>query len=318
MSGKQVVFGCSGPIGVALMERLAAAGHQVVGVCRSGRSAAPAGATIEAGDVRDVGAAVRLAAGADVVYGCVGIPYDHWIDLWPGIVEGLLAAAESAEARLVFADNLYCYGAQNRPLSEDMPFTDYGRKPPLRAKLARTMLEAHRVGRAQVALVRASDFYGPGVANSGIGERVFPRLLAGRSVQLLGDPDAVHAFTYAPDFARALEVMGAAEDDDYGQAWHVPNAPARSQREVVELAAGLAGRPARIRSLRRRTVTLLAPFSATLRELKELMYQWELPFRVDHSKWAARFGDEHTPLEEGLRATLDSHRAADGSAARPA
>ena len=310
MSGKQVVFGCSGPIGVELMERLAAEGHEVVGVCRSGEAAAPAGARIEAGDVRDPATAARLAAGADVVYGCVGIPYEAWVDLWPGIVEGLMAAAESAEARLVFADNLYCYGAQNRPLSEDMPFTDYGRKPPLRAKLARTMLEAHRVGRARVALVRSSDFYGPGVSNSGLGERVFPRLLAGKPVQLLGDPDAAHAFTYAPDFARALAVMGAAEDDDYGQAWHVPNAPARTPREVVALAAGLAGREARIRSLRRRTVSLLAPFSSALGELKELMYQWELPYRVDHSKWTARFGEGHTPLEEGLRATLDWHLGA--------
>ncbi len=310
MSGKQVVFGCNGPIGVALMERLAAEGHEVVGVCRSGESASPAGARIEAGDVRDPERAAQLAAGADVVYGCVGIPYEAWVNLWPGIVEGLLAAAESAEARLVFADNLYCYGAQNRPLSEDMPFTDYGRKPPLRAKLARTMLEAHRVGRARVALVRASDFYGPRVENSGLGERVFPRLLEGKAVQLLGDPEAVHAFTYAPDFARALAVMAAAEDEDYGQAWHVPNAPARTQREVVEMAAGLADRPARIRSLRRRTVSLLAPFSSVLREVKELMYQWELPYRVNHSKWAARFGEQHTPLEEGLRTTLDWYRAA--------
>jgi nucleoside-diphosphate-sugar epimerase len=79
---------------------------------------------------------------------------------------------------------------------------------------------------------------------------------------------------------------------------------------VVALAAGLAGREARIRSLRRRTVSLLAPFSSALGELKELMYQWELPYRVDHSKWTARFGEGHTPLEEGLRATLDWHLGA--------
>ena len=32
-----------------------------------------------------------------------------------------------------------------------------------------------------MALVRASDFYGPRVTNSGLGERVFPNLLAGKS-----------------------------------------------------------------------------------------------------------------------------------------
>lgn len=307
-----MVFGCSGPIGTALMEELTAAGHEVVGVCRSGESAAPAGVRIEAGDVRDVDSAVRLADGADVVYGCVGIPYSAWIDLWPGIVEGLLAAAEGAEARLVFADNLYCYGAQNRPLREDLPLTDYGRKPTLRAKMARTMLEAHRVGRTRVALLRASDVYGPRVTDAALGERVFPNLLAGKAVQLLGDPEVLHVFTYAPDFARALAVVGAAEDEDYGEAWHVPNAPALTQRQMMDLLGELAGRQVKIRSLRRRTVALLALFSPMLRELKELMHQWELPYRVDHSKWAARFGDEHTPLEEGLRQTLDWYRSRSG------
>jgi nucleoside-diphosphate-sugar epimerase len=280
MSGKQVVFGCNGPIGTALMERLVAAGHEVVGVCRSGESEAPAGARIEAGDVRDPEQAAGLAAGAEVVHGCVGIPYEAWMDLWPGIIEGLLTAAEASGARLVFADNLYAYGAKNRPLTEEMRLTDYGRKPTLRAKLARTMLEAHRVGRARVALVRASDFYGPRVTNA-----------------------------YAPDFARALETMAGAEDEDYGQAWHVPNAPALTQRQVIALAGELAGRQVKIRSLRRRTVALLALFSPMLRELKEMMHQWELPYRVDHAKWAARFGDDATPLEEGLRATLDWYRS---------
>lgn len=307
--GKQVVFGCSGPIGVALMERLVAAGHEVVGVCRSGRSEAPGGARIEAADVRAGEAAARLAEGAEVLYSCIGIPYPLWVDLWPAIVEGLLAAAEAASARLIFADNLYCYGAQNRPLREDLPLTDYGRKPTLRAKMARTLLEAHRVGRAPVALVRASDFYGPRVTNSGLGERVFPNLLAGKPVQLLGNPDVPHAFSFAPDFARALETLGAAEEEALGQAWHLPNAAARSQREVIERIGELAGKPVKIRSLRRRMVAMLALFSPTLRELKELMHQWELPYRVDHSKWAERFGDEHTPLEEGLRATLDWYRS---------
>ena len=309
MSGKQVVFGCNGPIGVALMERLAGAGSEVLGVCRSGQSVAPEGARIAAADVRDVEAAGRLAEGAEVVYGCIGIPYAAWVDLWPGIVEGLLGAAEAAGARLVFADNLYCYGSQHRPLNEELPLTDYGRKPTLRAKMARTMLEADRVGRARVALVRASDFYGPRVTNSALGERVFPNLLAGKAVQLLGDPDAPHAFTYAPDFARALETLGAAEDEDYGQAWHVPNAPASSQRQLMTLLGEIAGRPVKIRSLRRRMVALLSLFSPMLRELKELMHQWELPYRVDHAKWAARFGDEHTSLEDGLRATLDWYRS---------
>jgi nucleoside-diphosphate-sugar epimerase len=309
MADTHVVFGCSGPVGVALMERLAAAGHDVLGVCRSGRSGAPPGARIEAGDVADRKTAERLAAGATVVYGCVGIPYPTWLEAWPEVVDGLLTAAETAGARLVFADNLYCYGPHEGALTEDLPLTDHGRKPALRAEMARTMLEAHHSGRAQVALVRASDFFGPRVLNSGLGERVFRRLLVGKPAQVLGDPDQPHTFTYVPDFARALETIAAAGDDTFGQAWHVPSPPTLTQRQIVQRLGELAGRPGRIQTMPRIVLAALALAVPIMRELRELMYQWERPFEVDDTKFRARFKIEATPLDEALAATLEWYGA---------
>ena len=308
MTGKHVILGCRGPVGVALMEGLAAAGREVVGVCRTGRSEAPAGVRIEAGDVADVSTARRLADGADVVYGCMGLPYPEWLEKWPPIVEGMLAAAESAGARLVFADNLYGYGPQSLPLTEDLPDTSFGNKPALRARMGRTMLEAHGAGRAPVALVRASDFFGPRVTNAALGERVFANVLAGKPAEMIGDLDQPHTFTYAPDFARALQRIGEAEDDVYGQAWHVPNPPTRNPREIVDLVGELMGKNVKVRSLGGGLLAVLALFSPLMRELKEMMYQWDRPYRVDHTKWVARFGEEATPLENGLRATLDWYR----------
>jgi nucleoside-diphosphate-sugar epimerase len=309
MGDRQVVFGCNGPVGVELMGRLAAAGREVIGVCRSGRSEAPAGVRIEAADLRQAEAARRVAAGASVVYSCVGIPYPDWGAEWPGIVDGLLAAAESAGARLVFADNLYCYGPQDVPLTEDLPLTHYGRKPALRATLAKTLLGAHQAGRVRVALVRASDFYGPRVLNSALGERVFPRLLRGRPAQTLGDPDLQHAFTYVGDLARALVTLGEAGEDDYGRAWHVPNAPAPAQRHAALAIGKAAGQPGRIQPMPRWMLNTLALFVPILRELKEMMYQWDRPFEVDHSRFAARFWDDPTPLEQGLAETVGWYRS---------
>lgn len=311
MARRHVIFGCNGPVGVELMERLAATGDEVVGVCRSGRSEAPAGTRIEAADVRDVEAAKRLAQGASVVYCCIGIPYETWPDLWPGIIEGLLAATEAAGARLVFADNLYCYGPQDRPLEKDMPLTDYGRKPALRASLARTMLEAHRQGRAPVVLVRASDFYGPRVTNAELGETVFPRLLAGKAAQLLGRIDVPHTFAYVPDFARALVTLASADDDAFGRAWHVPSAPAVTQREVIERIGTLIGTRPKIQRLPGFGVGLLGLFNPLMRELHELIFQWQRPYLVDHSRFAQRFWGDFTPLDEGLAATVEWYRRRD-------
>ncbi len=292
------------------MEALATAGIHVTGVCRSGRGDAPPGVALVSGDAADRETTTRLARGADVLFATMGLPYPEWLTGWPPIVEGLLAAAAASGARLIFADNLYAYGPQHAPLREDMPATTSGRKPALRARMAHTMLEAHRAGRARVAIVRASDFYGPRVRLSQLGERVVGRLLAGRPAQVLGDPDQPHTFTYAPDFVRALVTVATA-DDAFGQIWHVPNAPPIALRAVVDKIAALVARPARLSTLPRWLLRGLALINPMMRELEEMQFQVDRPYLVDHSKYAARFGGDFTPIDEGLRATVDWYRATD-------
>jgi nucleoside-diphosphate-sugar epimerase len=302
---QDVVFGCNGPVGVALMEELVHRGRQVRGVCRSGRSKAPPGAEIMAGDAADADAARRLSEGAEVVYACIGIPYPQWRERWPPIVEGLLSAAEGR--RLVFADNLYAYGPVSRPLNEELPPTTFGRKPVLRARMTFDMLAADRAGRTRVAIVRASDFYGPRVRNALLGERVFPAALEGRRAQLLGDIDQPHAYTYAPDFSRALARLGS-DEKALGQIWHVPNAPARTTREIVEAIYRLAGTQPRISVMPSWMIHGLALVSPLMRELKEMEFQRDRPYLVEDRRARETFGLTHTGLDEGLAATLEWYR----------
>ena len=84
--------------------------------------------------------------------------------------------------------------------------------------------QAHDEGRVEAASVRASDFYGPGVSQSALGDLSIGRIARGKSAQVVGDPDQPHSFTYVPDVARALVTVARA-DDAMGQAWNVPNAP---------------------------------------------------------------------------------------------
>ncbi|MCL4847141.1 MAG: NAD-dependent epimerase/dehydratase family protein [Acidobacteria bacterium] len=308
MTTRHVVFGCNGPVGLALMERLVARGDEVVGVCRSGRADAPPGTRVVAGDVSDAGGAVQAARLATTIYSCIGVDYTRWAELWPPIVSGLLAAAEHTGAPLIFADNLYMYGPQDQPLVETLPGTSYGRKPVLRARLAAEMLDAHASGRARVALVRASDFYGPRALNTVLGERVFARALAGRRAQLLGSPHHPHSFTYVPDVARALETIADAGDEAFGQVWHVPSAPAQPVRTVVERIYALAGHSPRLQTMPDWMLAGLALVSPLMRELKEMDFLWDRPYIVDHTKFAATFWSDYTPIEEGIETTLAWYR----------
>ncbi len=42
-----------------------------------------------------------------------------------------------------------------------------------------------------------------------------------------------------------------------------------------------------------------------MQELEEVLYQFERPFVVDHSKFERAFGAEPTPLAEAIGQTLD-------------
>ena len=217
-----VVVGCNGPVGVATMFELRSRGMPVRGVSRSGRSEAPPRVEIVAADARDAAAMQRVCVDAEVVYLTVGLPYPEWTSEWPKVISGLVAGARNK--RLVFADNLYAYGPQTKPLTEDMPFTTQGQKPALRARLDLDMLRAHEAGTCRIALVRASDFYGPRVRASLLGEQVVAPVVQGKAARLLPGVDQPHALTYIDDFARAL-VDVALAPDAWGRSWHVPSLP---------------------------------------------------------------------------------------------
>ncbi len=158
-------------------------------------------------------------------------------------MQAILRARLSASARLVFAENLYMLGPQTAPLIEEMALTDYSHKPRLRAHITRLWQQAHATGRVEVVAVRASDFYGPGVPSCVLSECGVAHLIAGQAASVRYSPDFPHDFTYVPDFAHALVTLADVPDNAYGQAWNVPNAPTRSLRELLSLAAKMASVP---------------------------------------------------------------------------
>ncbi|MGI9597969.1 MAG: NAD-dependent epimerase/dehydratase family protein [Acidimicrobiales bacterium] len=304
--GRAVVLG-AGPVGAALVERLVADGVETRVVTRSGQATVPAGVELVAADISDSTQAVRACADAGIVYSCVGLSYQGWPEKWPPMMAGMLDGAAAAEARFVFMDNCYMYGPVTVSMTEDLPLTDYGNKPATRAKTTRMWQQAHEEGRVAAASVRASDFYGPGVSNAALGDLSVGRMAQGKSAQVVGDPDQPHSFAYVPDIARALISVGEA-DDSMGQAWNVPNAPDRTVRQILQMFADEFGTSLKVQAMPKPLMSILGLFNADVRELKEMLYQWERPFHVDASKFSARFWDDPTPWDQGVPETVASYR----------
>lgn len=307
-----------GAVGRETARLLAARGDQVRIVQRRKPQALPQGATFQAADIEDPASTRAACAGVEAVINCLGFPYDSalWARVWPMAMRHLLDGCAASGARYVFADNLYLYGPQAGPLREDLPLTTYGRKPRLRAEITRMWMQDHESGKVRAVAVRAADFYGPDVPNSVLAAFGVARMLAGKAALVPYPPDQPHDFTYVPDYARAVVTLVDAPDDAYGQAWHVPNAPTRTLRELLKLAAARAGVPPKMSVMPRALAAVVGLFNKEIAEIGEMRFQWESPYLVDTSKFARRFWSDATPFEQGLDATIAFYRAASANPPR--
>jgi len=306
---RHVIFG-TGAIGLATLDALRRRGETVRLVNRSGHAPVPDDVEVIGGDARDPAFTTAVAQGARVVYQTLNPPYPEWTAQFPALQAGVLAATTATGARLVSMENVYMYGRPSgHLLTEDRSYQAHTKKGQLRGQMARELLAAHQAGRVQVAIGRASDYFGPrGGAQSNLGDRVFPAALAGRTATVLGDPDQPHTYTYIPDIGEGLAVLGE-HPDAPGEVWHLPNDPdTRTTRQLVDIVYHHAGHPrARLRALPALLLRALGLVNPTLRELVEMQYQFDEPFIVDSSKIVSRLTVKATPIDQALADTLTSY-----------
>jgi nucleoside-diphosphate-sugar epimerase len=303
-SQMQVVLG-AGPLGRSVMNELVRRGAPVRVVNRSGKMAdAPAGVEVVAGDVNSADSVRAVTQGAAVVYQCAQPEYHEWPQKFPPMMQAILAGLTGGGARLVIADNLYMVGPVKGPIHEDLPFAATTRKGKARAQVDELALAAHRAGQVPVTIGRASDFFGPYVLESLVGDRVFGPALQGKAAQLTGNIDLPHTFTYIGDFGKALVVLGE-HDEALGRTWNVPNdRPQTTQRQFAEMIFAELGTPAKISRMGKTMIRLGGIFIPAAREVVEMMYEFDEPFVVDSSRFERTFGMQATPLPEAIRATV--------------
>lgn len=285
-----VVFG-AGQVGRPLAERLLAAGKRVR-VARRSSGAVPAGCEAVLGDASDTAFCVTAARGAAAVYHCMNPPYDHrvWAQLLPRYMDNLITAAAAASARLVVLDNVYMLGRPHgRPLNEDTPVNPCSRKGEIRARVAERLFEAHRSGKVIATAGRASDFYGPGGTQTGLGDFFWPRVLLRKTGYSPFSLDAIHTYHYIPDVASGLALLGSADSSVYGRPWMLPCAPAETLRQLVARLQTKLGFNIKVAQVPRWLVKAAGLVTPLMRELDEMAYQWDEPFVIDDRRFRERF-----------------------------
>ena len=297
---RHVVLG-AGPVARAIVTSARHRGIEVDVVSRRGTELS--GARSIAADVLDSERLAGIISGAAAVYQSSQPAYHRWPEEFPAMQESIVGAVRGTDAVLVAVENHYGYGPVDRPLTEDLPLIATGRKGKVRGDMWRSLEAEHRAGRIKVTAGRASDFFGPHAEGSVVGDRFFPPLLKGKKAELFGNPDALHTYTFVVDFGEAL-VRLALDERSLGRAWHVPSAPAVSTRTFLSMAAAAAGVEPKSVTRSPFQLRLAGLFIPPAKESIEMLYEFNEDFLVDHSAYAALFGDHATPLTESIAETV--------------
>jgi nucleoside-diphosphate-sugar epimerase len=279
-------------------------------VNRSGSRPADLPETIEVipGDAYELAFTKHVTQGAEVVYQCAQPPYHQWVSDFPALQAAILEGTAANGAKLIVGENLYMYGDTNgQPIHENLPYAAQTRKGKVRAEMSEALLAAHRAGKVRVAMARGSDFFGPGVLGSALGERTILPALQGKAAEITGALDQPHSYTFIRDFGEAMAMLGE-RDESLGQAWHVPNAPALTQGKLIELFFQEMKKPVKVRRMGKLMMAFGGLFVPEAREMVEMMYEFEKPFVVDASKFIQAFSDIATPFQASIKTTVNWYR----------
>ncbi|MGF6834309.1 nucleoside-diphosphate-sugar epimerase [Paenarthrobacter sp. TE4293] len=293
----------AGPVGYTIAEQLADAGHKVRVLTRSGSG--PEHPLVERvrADVSDPAQLNEAIQGATAVFHCIhGSAYraSAWAAELPHAEQVVMDAAAAAGAVVVFPESLYSYSEPDNVMTEASPRAATGGKRGIRTAL----LAARQAHAADTVSVVAGDFFGPRVKMAHAGERMVAPILAGKAVQFIGSARQSHSFTYVPDLAAAM-IAAAQKPELWNTVLHAPTGPAVTQGEMAAAHASAAGVAApKVGAVPGWVLRVAGVFSTDMRELVELLYQFERPFVMDSSVSQRLLGLEPTPLAEATAATM--------------
>ena len=266
----------------------------------------PADVEMAKADVADATQAAAAASGASVVYQALNPPYHRWHELFPALQAAALSAAKTASARYVSIENLYMYDS-SQPMTETSPVAPMSKKGVLRQKMAEEVMAAHARGELRTTAIRSSDYYGPGVLASALGERVFGNLVAGKKAQLMGSTNLLHSYSYIEDVGLAAAALGT-HDKAFGQVWIAPHAPPQTQRHMVEEACRVLGVEPRMSAVAPLMMRVVGLFAPAARASVEMMYEFTAPFVVDSSRIEREFRLSATPIPTAIERTITWYR----------
>jgi nucleoside-diphosphate-sugar epimerase len=219
------------------------------------------------------------AMGVDVIVNGLNPPaYQKWEVTIPAITAQVISAAQASGATVIIPGNIYNYGNQPGVLDENTPQRATTRK----GKIRIAMEAAYRAAGVRTIVLRAGNFIDP-EGNGDIMQLFMLREIAKSKITHGGDPDALQAYCYVPDWARAA-VMLADKRDQLAPFADIPfPGHAFSARQLRDAVQQVTDRPLTLQAFPWWLMTVLSPFWSLAYEMREMRYLFTMSHRIDRT-----------------------------------
>ena len=244
----------------------------------------------------------EVLRGASIALLCPGVRYDIevWNKKWPLIMSNTIEACKRNNAKLIFFDNVYMLGKVNGEMTEKTPHNPISKKGIVRDQIATQLMDEVKAGNLTAMIVRAADFYGPDCKTCMLNILVFDKMAKRKKAQWLMYDNVVHSFTFTPDCGNALWLLSNS-NEAWNQVWNLPTAsPALTGKQLIDISAGIFGVSAKHLVIGKRMISFLGIFMKVMKEMKEMLYQYENDYIFDSSKFEQAFNFKPTPYKEGI------------------
>ncbi len=301
----QTILGAGGAIGTPLAKELSKYTDKIRLVGRNPKAVNPTDELVKA-DILNAAEVDKAVEGSEVVYLVAGLPYDAklWQRDWPIAMQNTINACKKHKAKLVFFDNVYPLGLVKGAMTEKTPFNPISKKGKVRAHIAQTLLDEMKSGSIQALIARAPDFYGPNVTTSMLDSTFIQNIAKGKKPMLIGKEGMAHCYIYTVDAAVGTAMLGNTPDA-FNQTWHLPTvAEPITPKQLAGLFADALGKEVKYSMLSTFMLRIVGLFTPIVKQIVEMMYQYNHDYKFDSSKFTTRFNYTPTPYKTGIEAIV--------------
>lgn len=300
------ILGAGGPVGKSLATALTNLNKPVRLVSRQplltnkGQSWFKADLTIQ----QEV---IDALEGSEVAYLTIGLPYSTkiWREYWPLVMKNVTTACLHHGVRLVFFDNIYALSRDHlNPITESSPLQPSSKKGEIRAEVIKILMESVEKKGLLGLIARSADFLTLEENKGMIKPLLYDRMKKNQRAQWICNAKVIHTFSYLPDLGKGTALLGTSPDV-MQQVWNLPTDPSpMTGVDWIRLMAEEMPASEKYTTISAGMIRFLGLFIPYMRELVEMLYQYDRDYYFDSSKFNRYFKFIPTPPREAIQQML--------------